>query len=397
MKLTLQQAFYGHSDGYRLLGSSNPEFDTVVERLCNQIGTYDGESHLAPFYINWSDGNQRYMICCNEGARDAVGRITVFFHALIADESELRQNNCGIDNLIDQGAFVSSFKGETVAPISFETKTTSPKEAISPFRWSGEKIAIVTEAPDLDIIRSLLGDKLNTINWASYSFAPLKDFQLYVISRYVGLPADRNCLATNGMLLARPGHQTQQGSILRQPPTLESRPAPKKPHTLSFTKIAAILILTILLGVLTLWITNRRQSVSGGENIGTKQGIVIKDSLNIKKLREEIKKKEIKSIKEDYDVMLPDAEGQKKGENKDIYLGLDHYIEFADNYLFVVDDINDSDWNAALTTLKQDVPEKIDFEKLRNEEMPIEIRDSEEANNLKKFITFMNEILDEIP
>lgn len=201
--ITLQQAFYGHSGagGYKLLGSSDPAISATVTKLCESVGSYDGESAVEAFYLNWSDGTRRYMIRGTLGKKDGA-RPTLFFNALVGRESVLRASRVGICGLIAAGAFRDSFPGGALAAAEFAPGAAQAPFPPSPFPWNGENLAIVSAVPELDCIRGLLRDKLDAVNWASFTFAPLRDFRIYVISQNTGRPGDRLCVTPSGIRLA---------------------------------------------------------------------------------------------------------------------------------------------------------------------------------------------------
>lgn len=218
--ITLQQAFYGRDPqvGYRLLASSDLMHNKVIEQLCSAIGTPDGVSTVEPFYINFVNGNWRYMLRGCIGNQDDAGRKTLFFHAYIGDHKEMRSINFGIGNLIHDGAFLHKYEKNPVLPHDFEESNYSLPWGESSFAWDQGRLAIVSKKPEFPFLTGLLKGNINDENWASFSFRPLNDFKIYVLSEYAPvMPSDRKCIDTSGALR----HMEQ---ALPQPPQKPQSP-----------------------------------------------------------------------------------------------------------------------------------------------------------------------------
>ena len=133
------------------------------------------------------------------GNLDDAGRKTLFFHAYIGDHSELVSKKIGIEALIGSNAFVSQLTDTPISPFNFEgCSHTVPWENVK-FHWDNEKIAIVSDHQELNLICGILRNAIDVTNWASFSFRPLNDFKLYAISKYAALrPDDRKCIDEYG-------------------------------------------------------------------------------------------------------------------------------------------------------------------------------------------------------
>ena len=201
--INLDQAFYGRDSikGYRLLASSNPTHNSIVERLCASIGTPDGSSVLEPFYINHIENGFRYMIYCGPGAPDDDGRKTLFFHAFIGSHRDLLNSEFGIGNLIQNNAFVTSYKTGSVLPSSFREDASSLPWGKTTIVWERNNLAIQSSKPELPIITGILKSEIDKFSWASFTFRPLDFCQLYIISQFIPVPQNRKCVNTSGETL----------------------------------------------------------------------------------------------------------------------------------------------------------------------------------------------------
>lgn len=219
--IKLHQAFYGRdpSRGYRLLASSNETFNRTAADLCAAVGTPDGISAIEPFYLNFIAGQYRYMIAGRSGKPDEGGRKTLFFHVYIGDHQELRAANFGIGSLIHANAFRSEYEPGPVLETTFEEGSFSLPWGNTPIVLErGEKLAIRSSKPELSLISGILKKSLDETSWASFSYRPLDDFRLYVISEYVALPGDRKCVSTAGTAVGGAQRPPQNGSPERQIP-----------------------------------------------------------------------------------------------------------------------------------------------------------------------------------
>ena len=203
--IKLHQAFYGRDPnrGYRLLASSNTNFNQIVEGLCAAVGTPDGISDIEPFYINYIANGYRFMISVCNGNPDDGGRKTLFFHAYIGNHQELCSADFGIGLLIHNNAFASKYTSGPVLEKTFEENAFSLPWGKTSIVWRrGEKLAIRNAKPDLPLISGILKNSFDETSWASFSYRPLDNFQLYVISEYVTLPSDRKCVSATGNLIS---------------------------------------------------------------------------------------------------------------------------------------------------------------------------------------------------
>lgn len=264
--LTLNQAFYGRhpEKGYRMFASSAPQHNATIERLCAAVGTPDGTSTVDPFYINFVENGYRYMISCCMGDQDA-GRDTLFFHAFIGKHEDLKNSGVCIGTLIQEKFFKDKYEPGPVLPVSVEDSSYTLPWGNTSIIWNKEKLAIGSEKPDLSMLAGILKNNIDDMSWASFSFKPLNDFQLYIISKFVAFPQDRKCVSLEGEILSqptkRPNGQVESGKV-----EIKSR---KKGKIGLFLTIS-ILINIVLLGIIFLRparIKIIKEEVPGAERI----------------------------------------------------------------------------------------------------------------------------------
>lgn len=199
----LDQAFFGNDqNGYCLLGCTDNRFSHDVAFYCNAIGTPDGFSAFKPFLFSVPKDDFLLMFCCQAGAADASGRRTLFFHAIIADRKVVNEFNVNAYTLYDSGYFSDSLI-DGCLPIELSKPLTQSNCHPVPFAWNGEPLAIISEKPETTLIRALLGDSVNSLPWANFTYQPLENFRLYVISKYVNRPQGRKCVLPSGEVLPK--------------------------------------------------------------------------------------------------------------------------------------------------------------------------------------------------
>ncbi len=203
--MKLEQVFYGRGPkGYAILGSSLPDcgLTDCVRDLCGAVGTPGVErpGEESPFLLQRRAGNSLVMICGRKGEPDSLGRGTLLFHALIADWREARNSKVSALALYNEGVFAA-------------TPVLGRLEGLT---WSGEgnecgdkcfmTLPAAIKCRRTENLKALarLGDKLNEVNWVSFSWKPLRDFdyQALDVSCSVGIfPGNINVYDINGSLL----------------------------------------------------------------------------------------------------------------------------------------------------------------------------------------------------
>ena len=182
----LGQIFYGRApDGYGVLGSSpaGQPFIGAVAALCRAVGSPDRPGDVRPFLLSKREGAAVLMIRACRGAADPTGRATIFFHALVADEASLRI--AGLDAFVLANASVFAESCSSREPSDLPFPNARQHEA-TPTEGRGIDMpaTISSERPLDDLVRQELGEKSLDLNWASFTFNPLPDFDLSVLSSY---------------------------------------------------------------------------------------------------------------------------------------------------------------------------------------------------------------------
>ena len=185
-KQILGQIFYGRApDGYGVLGSSSAgrPFIGAVAALCRAVGSPDRPGDVRPFLLSKREGAAVLMIRACRGAADPTGRATIFFHALIADEASLRAAGLDAFVLANAGVFAESCPSREPPDLPFpdcRQRETMPIEG----RGITMPATISSERPLDELVRQELGEKSLDLNWATFTFNPLPDFDLCVLSSY---------------------------------------------------------------------------------------------------------------------------------------------------------------------------------------------------------------------
>lgn len=182
----LGQIFYGRApDGYGVLGSSEAgrPFIGAVAALCRAVGSPDRPGDVRPFLLNKREGAAVLMIRACRGAADPTGRATIFFHALIADGASLRAARLDAFALANAGVFAESCPSRELSDLPFPNvkhNQVAPAEG----RGIDMPATIASERPVDELVRQALGEKSLDLNWATFTFNPLPDFDLCVLSSY---------------------------------------------------------------------------------------------------------------------------------------------------------------------------------------------------------------------
>lgn len=182
----LGQIFYGRaSDGYGVLGASpaGRPFIGAVAALCRAVGSPDRPGDVRPFLLSKREGTAVLMIRACRGAADPTGRATIFFHALIADVDSLRAAGLDAFSLAKAGVFAESCPSREPPDLPFPN---AKQHQVAPAEGRGIDLpaTISSERPLDELVRQELGAKSLDLNWATFTFNPLPDFDLCVLSSY---------------------------------------------------------------------------------------------------------------------------------------------------------------------------------------------------------------------
>ena len=182
----LGQIFYGRDrDGYGVLGVSpaGRSFVGAVVALFRTVGSPDRPGDVRPFLICKREGDAVLMIRACRGAADPTGRATIFFHALIADAAALRAVGLDAFALANAGLFAESCPSRELSDLTFPN-VNHHQVASAEGRGIDLPATISSERPLDEFVRQELGAKSLDLNWATFTFNPLPDFDLCVLSSY---------------------------------------------------------------------------------------------------------------------------------------------------------------------------------------------------------------------
>lgn len=185
-KQALWQIFYGRgTDGYGVLGASpsGRPFIGAVAALCRAVGSPDRPGDVRPFLLSKREGTAVLMVRACRGAADPTGRATIFFHALIADATLLREAGLDAFGLSSAGMFAESCP--SCEPSDMPFPDVRRRNAVqNDNRTVDIPATISSERPLDELVRQELGGKSLDLNWATFSFNPLPDFDICVLSSY---------------------------------------------------------------------------------------------------------------------------------------------------------------------------------------------------------------------
>ena len=347
--ITLEQAFYGRDPekGYQLLGSSDPRHDAVVARLCAAAGTPDGSPVVEPFYIHHIENGFRYMISGCAGTLDGEGRMTLFFHAFIGGQLELERAGFGIGVLIQEKAFRTKYEPGPVFAATFEENSYTLPWGETSWNWNHEKLAVRSRKPELSLLTGLLKNAIDSTSWASFSFRPIDELQLYVISEFVSLPCDRKCVSTSGELIRETTPRTQETASLSEDAPRPVR-SPKWKGVLPILLAGSLLLNCLLLYVLLFQKSDKALSPHSEEvktsssPTGTTRAEVLRELRDeferqgYERLEssDEFEKKMMNdnALKEQYEYATEKEKGKWKG--KEVILQAENYIRFVHEFIF---------------------------------------------------------------
>lgn len=212
MKIELAQVFYGRGErGYGVLGASpgGQRFAARVEALCGGVGTPDGGYGSEPFLLSVPEGEWVVMVCGRRGAPDSIGRGTLFFHALVVRGADLAAAGADAFSLFAQGAFAERLPEDGVEDVRLDAQTDGNRFQDSAAAFPA---AIRSARPEPEAVRSLAGDRANTLCWATYAFQPMPGFDIQVLPPRTILPRGTNEYDAEGRLV-RAAAKTGRGTL----------------------------------------------------------------------------------------------------------------------------------------------------------------------------------------
>ena len=204
MKIKLEQVFYGRGSlGYAILGSTQcgSSFAAEVQELSEVIGAPAGNDSFTPFLVSKPYRGHVIMMRVCRGEPDSGGRGTVFFHALIGASEELAEANVDAFTLDARGLFTDKVM-QDVEPLMVESEAPVSKSS-SPSFCVEFPAAVHSAAPDSGLVKSLIGADVLRRSWATFSFHPMKGFDLYLFGADAPLPSNVRCYNQDGEMISR--------------------------------------------------------------------------------------------------------------------------------------------------------------------------------------------------
>ena len=224
MKISFEQLFYGRGErGYGILGVSpggNP-FAPRVESLCGAVGTPSGDYGGEPFLLSVPEGDHVVMVCGRRGPPDAMGRSTLFFHALVANRAEMVYANTDAFSLFSQGMFADEMPSGEIASLDVDVK---PSAATLPRDGTVAHVLLPclfrAAAPAQKLVRVTVGDQARVLSWATFAFQSMRGFDIQVLPPRVSCSRDVNEYDLTGKLISparETGNSRMEASQPRHP------------------------------------------------------------------------------------------------------------------------------------------------------------------------------------
>lgn len=250
---TLGQIFYGRGpDGYGVLGASpaGRPFVGVVASLCRAVGSPDRPDDIPTFLLGEREGDSAIMVRACRGAADPTGRATIFFHALVADVDSLRSAGLDAFAFADTGTFSSSCSGREPPDLVFpdvQIQTSVQSSA----RMLDLPATISSDQPLDKFVRRELGAESLDRSWATFSYNPLPDFDLCVLSSYSPRSGGGTQYAFDGAGLHRLSPEPAPPKTIGSSAVPTEKRSSSKSSSPLFLSLAAnaVLVLALLLHV----------------------------------------------------------------------------------------------------------------------------------------------------
>lgn len=205
MSVVFEQIFYGRGErGYGVLGASpgGCSFASRIEALCGAVGTPSGDYGGEPFLISVPEGNRVLLLCGCRGVLDSMGRSTLFFHGLVAEKSAMVHARADAFSLFSQGVFADKMPSGDIVPLRVDVK---PSESVGLRRDEAARTTlpcVIRSAKPLgDLVRGIVGGRALALSWATFSFQPMRGFDVQVLPPRVSCPQGVNEYDATGTLL----------------------------------------------------------------------------------------------------------------------------------------------------------------------------------------------------
>ena len=178
--IVLQQFFYGRDviRDYGMLASSvdDAEMMNRVKETCEAYRSPLAGGLPAPVLMTRVAGRYVFFDCIRNGQKDPAGRGTIFHHVLAAEAVALQGTGVDAVELFATGRFAERLpeKGGRIQPLTVGVKTTRGVPGM------GIKFpaAVETDTSDIELFRSLLGDRSNSMSWVTFASRDMPGFEL---------------------------------------------------------------------------------------------------------------------------------------------------------------------------------------------------------------------------
>ena len=223
--MKLEQVFYGRGEtGYAILSSSMPScgLTDLVQDICGSVGTpgVERSEDDKPFLVQKTVGDTVVMACGRTGLPDSMGRRTLLFHVLCAPRSDMQRMGLSALELYHRRMFAAECPKGRIAALEIPDSPCKNPGGLHRLRLPA--VVKCRRAESLDVLE-LLGDKIVTCNWASFSWRPLDEFDFYGLEFSHGLgsvPVTYNVYDSHGAVLragAEAPQETKEDVVIEKP------------------------------------------------------------------------------------------------------------------------------------------------------------------------------------
>ena len=178
--IVLQQFFYGRDvlRDYGMLASSVDDVELVngVRDTCEAYQSPLAGGLPAPVLMTRVTGRYVLFDCIRNGPKDPAGRGTIFHHVLAAGADALQETGIDAFELFSTGHFSERLpeKVGRIQPLAVGVKTSKGTPGMD-IKFPA---AVETDASDIELFRSILGDRSNSMSWATFASRDMPGFEL---------------------------------------------------------------------------------------------------------------------------------------------------------------------------------------------------------------------------
>ena len=243
MSVRLGQVFYGTGPrGYAVLAASPlaQGCEGEVADLCGEIGSPSFEGAHSFVLASRPFGNRVLLLRACEGPTDPNGRRTIFFHVLVASAADLAASRLDAFALSGKNVFRSSPPEGPVADLEVESASACAEIPAPPFNASFPAV-LRLEKPDMSLVRSVLGSRVNAVSWASFAETAHPSFDLCSVDVYAAIPAGVAVYDAKGLVRAASVPAARSDAAARA-----ARDGEPQKHGVSFALVASLALNAIL-------------------------------------------------------------------------------------------------------------------------------------------------------